>query len=217
MFIKNLIAEGEGQELDFKYHISSASKIARTLVAFANAQGGRLLIGVKDNGNIIGVESDEEIFMIELAAERYCNPPVKVAMHNWKVDGKIVLEVKVSPSAEKPHFAKDDNGAWVVYVRKDDENLLADKVLVEVFKREKKKIDTVIQYRGPEKLILEYLGKNHKISFNQFCELARIPPHVAEKVLVNLVAVGILEVKMDGGNNYFVLKQKPGNEKNKIS
>jgi predicted HTH transcriptional regulator len=50
MYIKNLIAEGEGQELDFKYHVSSASKIARTLVAFANTDGGRLLIGVKDNG-----------------------------------------------------------------------------------------------------------------------------------------------------------------------
>src|SRR5688500_8011815 len=104
MFLKNLIAEGEGQQLDFKYHISSASKIAKSLVAFANTDGGRLLIGVKDNGKIIGIESEEEIYMIELAAESYCDPPVTIEITDWKSDGKTVLEVYVPPSKEKPHF-----------------------------------------------------------------------------------------------------------------
>src|SRR4051812_8035339 len=106
MFIKNLIAEGEGQQLDFKYHISSAAKIAKSLVAFANTDGGRLLIGVKDNGKIIGIESDEEIYMIQLAAESYCDPIVKIEVEDWKIDGKTVLEVYVPPSKEKPHYAK---------------------------------------------------------------------------------------------------------------
>src|SRR5687767_11984854 len=105
MFIRNLIAEGEGQELDFKYHIGSASKIAKTLVAFANTDGGRLLIGVKDNGKVIGIESDEEVYMIQLAAESYCRPPVTVEMNDWQVEGRTVLEVIVEPSNEKPHYA----------------------------------------------------------------------------------------------------------------
>ena len=63
--IKTLIAEGEHQQLDFKFEISDASKIARSLVAFANTDGGKLLIGVKDNGVIRGIRSDEEKYMLE--------------------------------------------------------------------------------------------------------------------------------------------------------
>lgn len=46
--------------LDFKFEISDSKKIARSLVAFANTDGGRLLIGVKDNGVISGIRSEEE-------------------------------------------------------------------------------------------------------------------------------------------------------------
>ena len=63
-YIQNLIEEGEHEHQDFKYQISDARKIARSISAFANNSGGRLLIGVKDNGNIAGVESDEEIYNV---------------------------------------------------------------------------------------------------------------------------------------------------------
>jgi predicted HTH transcriptional regulator len=42
-----LIEEGEHQQQDFKYCINDSKKIAKSLVAFANTDGGRLLIGVK--------------------------------------------------------------------------------------------------------------------------------------------------------------------------
>ena len=59
-YIHALIAEGEHQQQDFKFEISDARKIAKTLSAFVNTNGGRLLIGVKDNGKIAGVRSEEE-------------------------------------------------------------------------------------------------------------------------------------------------------------
>ena len=68
-YIHALIAEGEHQQQDFKFEISDARKIAKTLSAFANTDGGRLLIGVKDNGRIAGVRSEEEKYMIEAAAQ----------------------------------------------------------------------------------------------------------------------------------------------------
>ena len=74
--ITKLIAEGEHQQLDFKFEIADAHKIARTLVAFANTDGGRLLIGVKDNGALAGVRSEEEYYMVEAAAKLYCNQPL---------------------------------------------------------------------------------------------------------------------------------------------
>ncbi len=208
MYIKNLIADGEGQQLDFKFNISSAPKIAKTLVAFANTNGGRLLVGVKDNGHIIGVESEEEVFMIELAAERFCDPIIKVDMTSWMVDGKTVLEVYVPKSAEKPHYAKDENGKWLVYIRKEDENHLADKVLTEVFKRRKDNKNTVIRYQKPEKALMDYLKTHKKITFPDFCHIANIPPRLAEKILINLVSISILRIDFTGQQNYYVLNQK---------
>ena len=80
-YIHTLIAEGEHQQQDFKFEISDARKIARTLSAFSNTDGGRLLIGVKDNGKIAGVRSEEEKYMIEAAANsiacRRCIIPCK--------------------------------------------------------------------------------------------------------------------------------------------
>ena len=81
-YLRSLIAEGEHQQLDFKFEINDARKIARTLSAFSNTDGGRLLIGVKDNGRISGVKSDEEYYMVESAASLYCKPEVKFESRN---------------------------------------------------------------------------------------------------------------------------------------
>ena len=94
-YLQQLIDEGEHQQQDFKFEISDARKIARSLSAFANTDGGRLLIGVKDNGRIAGVRSEEEIYMIEAAARLYCQPQVDIAMHTYTVDGKTVLIAEI--------------------------------------------------------------------------------------------------------------------------
>ena len=73
MNIKKLILLGENVNIDFKKTISSAEKIAKTLVAFANNKGGKLLIGVADDKTIKGVKSeDEEKYMITKAAHIFC-------------------------------------------------------------------------------------------------------------------------------------------------
>ena len=92
-YIKNLIKSGENQQLDFKFEISDSRKIARTLVAFSNTDGGTLLIGVKDNGRISGIRSDEEFFMVQAAAGMYCRPEINFESKRWVVEGKTVLEI----------------------------------------------------------------------------------------------------------------------------
>ncbi|MCK7530152.1 MAG: ATP-binding protein [Marinilabiliales bacterium] len=82
-YINALIQLGENQRLDFKFEISDAKKMARTFSAFANTDGGKLLIGVKDNGRITGIRSEEEIYMAESSAHLYCKPAVEY--HNQKM------------------------------------------------------------------------------------------------------------------------------------
>lgn len=105
-YIHALIAEGEHQQQDFKFEISDARKIAKTLSAFANTDGGRLLIGVKDNGKIAGVRSDEEKYMIEAAAQLYCRPEVDYSMQTFHVEGRSVLVVQIDESEHKPVLQK---------------------------------------------------------------------------------------------------------------
>ena len=99
-YIKNLIQTGENQQLDFKFEISDSRKIAKTLVAFSNTDGGTLLIGVKDNGKIAGVRSDEEFFMVQASAGMYCRPEINFESKRWTVDGKTVLEVTIPKGSD---------------------------------------------------------------------------------------------------------------------
>ena len=77
-YLLGLIAQGEHQQQDFKYKVQDAVKLARSVSAFANTDGGRLLIGVRDDGHLSGVRSEEEIFMMHQAAWKYCQPPSSI-------------------------------------------------------------------------------------------------------------------------------------------
>ncbi len=134
-YICKLIEQGEHQRLDFKYAVNDSKKIARTLAAFANTDGGTLLLGVKDNGRIVGVNSDEEYYMIEAAADLYCKPPIKFNVQRWQVNGKVVLEIIVQKSEKRPHLAPDKNGTYAAYIRVKDENFIASPIQVKVWKK----------------------------------------------------------------------------------
>lgn len=204
-YLFDLISGGESQTLDFKYQISDSEKIAKTLVAFANTEGGRLLIGVKDNGKIKGVASDEEIYMIDTAAIMFCKPEVKLEKTEREVDGKVVLEIYVPPSSDKPHYVRDRDNKWWVYVRVNDENLMANSVLIEVLKRKQKNSSTFIKYKEHEKLLLDYLKENSEISMSHFLKIAKIPAYLAKKILVNLVSVGVLKLHITRQRSFYTL------------
>lgn len=192
-YINKLIREGEHQKQDFKYCISDSKKIARSLVAFANTDGGRLLIGVKDNGRIAGVRSDEEYYMVESAAKIYSKPPIEFTTKQHFVDAKTILEVIIEPSEEKPHFARDDEGKWWAYFRKEDENRLATKIMIEVWKRRKSPVGILINYSEDEKTLLDYLANNEKISVSKFSRIAHLSYKKAEEIIINFRTLNILK------------------------
>ena len=135
-FIRSLIAEGEHVRQDFKFEVSDSRKIARSLSAFANTEGGRLLIGVKDNGRIAGVRSEEEMYMVEAAAKVYCDPEVEVEMRVYRPEGRSVLIASVEPAPHKPVMVKEEGGRKLAYVRIADENILASPVHIGVWRCE---------------------------------------------------------------------------------
>ena len=182
--------------LDFKFEVSDSKKIARTLSAFANTDGGTLLIGVKDNGHIAGVRSDEEYYMIEAASEMYCRPKVSFEAKEWNIEGKIVLEVKVKSSSEKPHQSPDKYNVYRTYIRVDDENILAPEILELAWAKITDLKGTHIKISKPVEKLLNYLEENPFITTNQFRKLARINYNTAKNILSDLLAIGSLEYKL---------------------
>jgi predicted HTH transcriptional regulator len=188
-----LIREGEHQKQDFKYCITDSRKIARSLVAFANTAGGSLLIGVKDNGNIVGVQSDEEYYMVESAARIFSRPPIAFTTRQWHYEGKTVLQVTVEPSTGKPHFAKDENGKWMAYVRYKDENRLAGKVMTDVWNKQKSPEGITIKLSDAEKFLLQYLDSHDFISVSAYARKAGLPYRQAEQLLSDFIVLGIVQ------------------------
>jgi predicted HTH transcriptional regulator len=206
-YLKILISGGESQHLDFKYCISDSRKIARTLSAFANTEGGTLLIGVRDNGSIAGVRSDEEYYMIDSAASLFCKPEIPVTIKQHNAEGKTILEVEVSKGGSKPYLSKSDDGKWQAYFRHGDQNLVANNVMLHLWRKKNRKKGVLIRFGKPENALMEHLKVNETITFSGFKKIAKIPAYRAEKIIVNLLLCNVLEMNIsEKGFSYSLSK-----------
>lgn len=193
-YIKKLILSGENQQLDFKFEISDSRKIAKTLVAFSNTDGGKLLIGVKDNGRIAGVRSEEEFYMVQAAANMYCKPEIVFESKRWIVDGKTILEVTIPKGKTLPYLAETDSNKWLAYIRVKDENILASSVHMKVWGKKIHNKGILIEYSEKVKKLMEYLEVNGSISISKFCRTAFLPKNAAENILADLIYFRLIEI-----------------------
>lgn len=193
-YVQELILQGEHQQQDFKFEISDARKIAKSLSAFANTDGGRLLIGVKDNGKIAGVRSDEEAYMIESAANVYCSPEVRFSMTQHRVEGRVVLEVSIPEAEDKPVCAKNEENKLLAYVRIADENILASPIHLEVWKQKKGVKGKLIEYTEIEKKLLDKLSDGD-FSMNRFCKETGLLRRDVQALIANFVRFGVVRLQ----------------------
>ena len=188
--IEALIEQGEHQQLDFKFEVSDSKKIARTLSAFANTDGGRLLIGVKDNGNISGVRSEEEYYMIEAASKMYTRPEVPFEATRWEINGKTVLEVYIAPSEEKPHLAPDKEDKY----KEQTKNICKRrKVLMLSWEKKHKPDGTLLKISKPVERLFVYLDEHPYINVSQLCRIGRVNYYTAKNILSDLLAIDALQ------------------------
>lgn len=190
--IRRYLAAGEGNTLDFKQSVTSAAKIAKSIVSFANTKGGVLLIGVRDNKTISGVKSEDEKYMIDMAAGFYCRPEIKLRIKEWEIEGKTVVEATVPEGGQKPYYAKDEEGKWWVYVRVNDKSILASKTTVDFMHRQAGEQGTTMSMGKLEKGILAFVEGNEKTTLADICKKFNIGKRRASKILVNLMSVGLV-------------------------
>jgi predicted HTH transcriptional regulator len=206
--IYDMIKMGEGQQLDFKHSVSDVRKIARSLVAFANTDGGTLLLGVKDNGKIAGIRSDEEIYMIETAAHLYCKPEVTYYYNLHTIEGKTIAEIIVEPSMQKPHSAPDTTGKFKVFIRKNDENLLANRVLLEVCKLRKRNAQTVLTYDFFVEKIFEILHEKERANIFEMTEKLNLSKYKTENIIIKMMLMNLIDIDITAEEIWYFVKNE---------
>ncbi len=205
--LKLLIEEGEGFELEFKRKVSSPLKIAKTMSSFSNTSGGLILFGVDDDGSIIGVESEKtELDLIDEAAEFFCDPPVSVSIKIIPYNHRDVIVASVEESETKPHYVKDENNELNVYIRVNDNSVLASKEVIKVLRDERPdKAPLTISIGQNEKRLFEYLENHSRISVTEYSELINVSIRRASRILTTLVRAGVIRIHTLEKTDYFTL------------
>ena len=129
-FVNLLLKENEGLKLEYKQQISSQEKIAKTLSAMSNTAGGMILIGISDQRKIIGIDPEEERYMIAAANESFCVPKANLDLHEISIDPdnlyegeKYVLLVIVHATQDERVAVKLPDGSLKIYRRVGDKSL----------------------------------------------------------------------------------------------
>ncbi|MHA8066113.1 AlbA family DNA-binding domain-containing protein [Aquirufa sp. ROCK2-A2] len=206
--IKSLAKQGEGQHLEFKMKVKFPEKIVRELVAFANSSGGKLLIGVSDDGDVQGLKfADEDQFVLNKAIEKYCFPAFSYTHYRVSLDhNKSILVYDIFESVDKPHFVQLENETQPkCYVRIKDRSVQASKEMKQILRRENEE-GIQFTYGDSEKWLMNYLAEKGSITLEEFCSLHRLPLWLASRKLVLLVLCNVLRV--EPGESYDIYRLK---------
>lgn len=209
-YIEDLIAQGEHERQDFKFMISDARKIARSISAFANREGGHLLIGVKDNGVAAGVRNEEDIYVVEQAAERYCRPAQKVEFTAFNVgNGITVIRAEIAHADGEPVMACDTDGVWKAFYRVADENIVAHPLMVGAWRRKagRNEGEMVFSFTDTESRLLELLDTEpRQFGVREIALRLHITTSAAEQIIVRLAAIDIIAFKYIGNGEFAIIR-----------
>ena len=207
--LKEIIKHGEGLKLEFKLKTSHPEKIIKEIVAFANTDGGRLIIGVDDNKILKGLKfADEDEYILVRYIEKYIFPPIKYSIYRIPMGGELeILIFEISKSNEAPHYVKSDVANYEAksYIRVLDRTVQASKEVREILKGRRKEKDLRFQYGEKEKKLINYLNENNFITLLKFMDVAGITKQVASRTLVLLVLSNVLKLEPGEMEDKFLL------------
>src|ERR1051325_7311373 len=205
--IYELIKNGEDQYLDFKQSVNNPHKIARTIVAFANAEGGRIVVGVDDAGEVVGVDVEQEKFMLIQSGKKFCDPPVFLHFTTMEEKNKTILIAEIEKSRSE-HRAVDEAGEWNYYVRVKDQTVLVSDADEQSHADKHNLRPIPILFEENEGLV-NYLKENAFITIKEYMKMMNISYGIAKRSLNDLVeskALGVHEV--NHVHHYFLRSHK---------
>ncbi len=200
-YLQSLIREGEHQQQDFKYRVSDALKLAKSVSAFANTNGGRLLIGVRDDGNMSGVRDEEEIYMMHQAAYRYCRPEACIKFDTYHIASsdkvsevhrlRTIVVATIPPSDRRPICVVSDREKPKAYIRIADENIIASPVHLAIWRELQNPQGTMLTYTDSVRKILDVL-QDQELPLNLIVRRSCIPRPKVISLLARLIRFNVV-------------------------
>jgi len=141
--VNNLLLEiqkGENKKLEFKVKFPKSETLAKTIIAFSNTAGGKLIIGVDDNRNIIGIDEDK-VFeyeeKISSIISDLCYPVILPEIYIQNINSKLLLVIEVFRGALLPYYLKQKGKLKGTFVRVGSTNRLADERIIAELQRQR--------------------------------------------------------------------------------
>lgn len=103
--LRKLAVLPESEVLEFKTRVPPPSSVAKQISAFANTRGGTLIVGVREDGEIVGIRDPARAKAVLERAVESVSPPVAVESETVTVDGKQVLVATVRRGTRSPYLA----------------------------------------------------------------------------------------------------------------
>lgn len=102
--LQERILKWEDLHTEFKESLPDNETLAKSIVCFANTDGGQLIIGVSSSGDYIGVENpDDAMRRIDDVAFNRCEPPISILPETVDLDGKIILIINIPKGEQRPY------------------------------------------------------------------------------------------------------------------
>lgn len=115
------IRRGESETLEFKEFVPTNSRTyMRTVVAFANGRGGRILVGVSNNRKIVGVDNDNVFAQMDAlvnAISDSCEPTIIPRVYLETIEQKTIIVLDISSGRQSPYYLKAEGMLKGVYIR----------------------------------------------------------------------------------------------------
>lgn len=209
--LKQLVLTGESDQIEFKKKVSHPEKIVREMVAFANAKGGILLIGVDDDKNIIGVKDpDEEMEALNKSLLDLVKPEIKFVAEQIQVTRKRkVVYYSIKESRNKPHFVNPAIGSknGIAYIRYNDKSIQASHELLEIIRKQKRfKKGFMFRYGNVEEQVMKKFVEE-RLTMTDLQKSTGFSKTDVSKALVNLVLANVLEIEPRDGEDVYYTKQ----------
>jgi len=204
-----LAATGEGPALEFKQRVPRPARLAKEVVAFANTDGGRVLVGVNDDTTVVGLrDAEEEEFALRHALDTFVDPPLAYTIAHVPIPAtqRDVLVIDVPPSPARPHFVVEPDVPPQAYVRVGASSVEASREAVKLMRRGPDDARGVrFEFGDKEALLMRYLDAYGRITVAGFAQIAGVPVRQARHTLVLLTRAGVLVHHIGAREDAFTL------------
>ena len=193
-----LLDQGEGQQVEFDKVIPSPDDIAREYVAFANSDGGHLILGIDDkNKHLMGIDLDENSLdkLMKIGQEK-CVPAIHPIIEIMERSEKKILSITINEGDEKPYRTDE-----ICYIRDGNISRPA---------REKEEEEIKSPWAGKElnkrqKRALQLITEHGAITNREYREAFNVSHKTAHIEMTLLTEKKLVEAQGAGRNTHYVL------------